>query len=424
MCISSRLAGKFAVQDAFTVGVLAINDFVAIFAMKNFSRAVLSAMLRIYSEFKKNRFVMKIECLLFTALIFSACTSMSSTTLPVEGEIVKANDSHIQYIGRVILDPSGVLRFNYPGTEIRARFQGTSLKMLCRPKTGYFTAIIDGCQPFKVGFNAPKDSLVTLAVALKKGAHDVRIVYDIEGLNRPCEFHGFVLDKGCRLLDAPPLPERKIEFIGNSITCGFGNESLNGSDPFEDESENHFLTYAQKVSDALGAQHVCVARSGIGVYRNAGGPKEGTPNSTMQVEYPYTLFGKHDVKWDFSKFRPQLVFINLGTNDFSGDNYDAALYESNYRKFLATVRSIYRDAKIVLATGSMLNGEKNALQQKVLNRICEDVNASGDKNVYRFDFTPQSGDLGYGAGMHPSAAQHEKMAKELLPFLKKLMGWK
>lgn len=69
-----------------------------------------------------------------------------STTLPIEGEIVKASHPMIQYVGRVSFAKNpDVASFNYPGTTIEASFQGSSLKMLCRPKTGYFMAQIDGC---------------------------------------------------------------------------------------------------------------------------------------------------------------------------------------------------------------------------------------------------------------------------------------
>lgn len=137
-----------------------------------------------------------------------------STTLPIEGEIVKASHPMIQYVGRVSFAKNpDVASFNYPGTTIEASFQGSSLKMLCRPKTGYFMAQIDGCEPFKVGFNAERDSVVTLAAALPKGVHHAKVMYVIEGLFRKPEFRGFVLDKGCQLVEAPALPERKIEFI-------------------------------------------------------------------------------------------------------------------------------------------------------------------------------------------------------------------
>ena len=352
----------------------------------------------------------------------SASQEKHPTTLPISGTVVKASHPQIQYTGRVSFAHKDVASFNYPGTTINARFQGSSLKMICRPMTGYFMAQVDGAEPFKVGFNAERDSVVTLATALPKGEHQVKLMYVIEGLFRTPEFHGFVLDKGCSLVEASPLPERKIEFIGNSITCGYGVESIKDSDPFEDETENHWLTYANIVSDSLHAQHTSISRSGIGVYRNYNGPKGGSADN-MPWQYEYTLFNKHDEKWDFAKYQPQLVCINLGTNDFSTNNYDAALYEKNYRMFLATVRSKYPMAKIVLLTGPMLGEKENRIQQEILNHICKDANKRGDKKVYRFDFSFQTGDLGYGASWHPSKLQHQKMAGELLPFLRKIMNW-
>ena len=43
------------------------------------------------------------------------------------------------------------------------------------------------------------------------------------------------------------------------------------------------------------------------------------------------------------------------------------------------------------------------------------------KQVYRFDFTPIDGSLGYGTDWHPSLQRHQKMADELTPFLQKLI---
>mgnify|MGYP002515430186 FL=1 len=377
------------------------------------------------------------------ALALSMMKVQASTTLPIEGNVVRASHPLIQYIGRVSL--SDIARFNFPGTTIQACFEGTSLKMICRPKTGYFMAQIDGHAPYKVGFNGERDSVVTLATALPQGVHRVKLMYVIEGLFRNPEFHGFVLDKGCQLVAPPSLPERKIEFIGNSITCGYGVESTEMTDPFEDETENHWFTYANIVSDSLQAQHTSISRSGIGVYRNYDGPKTGSADD-MPWQYEYTLFNKHDEKWDFAKYQPQLVCINLGTNDLSTNNYDIQLYEKNYRTFLKTVRSKYPKAKIVLMTGPMLGEKESNEQRAVLDRICKDANKNGftltsqatpsrkerakkarkqgDKEVYRFDFTPQTGDLGYGASWHPSKLQHQKMASELLPFLRNLMNWK
>lgn len=371
---------------------------------------------------------MKIRILLVALLAMpvvniKAQTPKVSTTRPIEGVVVRPSDPNIRYTGRIrMLDKGNIASFNYPGTVIQACFEGTSLKMLCRPQTGYFMVTIDNSKPFKVGFNSSRDSLATLAVALPAGKHFVRAMYTIEGLFRHPEFKGFVLDEGCKLAEAPVLNDRKIEFIGNSITCGYGVESTNAPDPFEDETENHYLTYANTVSDSLNALHTSISRSGIGVYRNYDGPKAGSEEN-MPWQYEYTLFNDHSERWDFSKYQPQLVCINLGTNDFSTNNYDAKHYERNYREFLSTVRSKYPSAKIVLLSGPMLGEKENTIEKNILDRICKDFNKKGDKEVFRFDFIPQDGSLGYGASWHPSKKQHQKMAAELLPYLRRLMNW-
>ncbi len=79
--------------------------------------------------------------------------------------------------------------------------------------------------------------------------------------------------------------------------------------------------------------------------------------------------------------------------------------------------------KIVLLSGPMLGQKENELEKGVLDRICKDFCKKGDREIYRFDFTPQTGSLGYGASGHPSKAQHRLMADELLPFLRKIMNW-
>lgn len=45
-------------------------------------------------------------------------TAKNSTTLPIAGEVVKATDPLIQYVGRVSFAKDDVASFNFPGTSI------------------------------------------------------------------------------------------------------------------------------------------------------------------------------------------------------------------------------------------------------------------------------------------------------------------
>lgn len=349
-------------------------------------------------------------------------SAFAGSTLPIRGNVAKADNPGIQYIGRVDFTNPERPAFNFPGTEIRANFEGTSLKMIARPMSGYFMVQIDSCEAFKVSFNNPTDSVVTLATALDDGEHTVRVAYAMEGLETHPEFWGFVLDEDCDILKPTPLPERRIEFIGNSITCAYGVESTEKTAPFEYATENHFYSYATMVSDALGAIHTSISRSGIGVYRNYNGPKTGD-KVCMPQEFKHTLFADTTLSWDFSRWQPEVVCINLGTNDFSTDNYDPALYEKAYRNFLTDVRKVYPKAKIVLLSGPMLGEKENGIEKGILDKLQKERAKKGDKAVYRFDFTPQTGALGYGASWHPSFKQQQLMAQELTPFIRDIMKW-
>lgn len=345
--------------------------------------------------------------LLLTALTAAAitCAAQAPDTL------ITPDNEHIYYMGRIDKSDPAAYRFTYPGTTAMFDFKGSSLKMEAKPGSGRFVVEIDSMQPLTVNFTAT-DSLITLAENMTDAHHKARITYAIEGYEFIPEFRGFHINHGGSMLANAHRPSMKIEFIGNSITCGYGIEDSIPSNDFSYDTENHTLTYAHLAGRALNADVNIVARSGIGIYRNFGGDRKGTDH-TMPSEYDNTMLYRPEVKWDFTQFTPDIICINLGTNDTSLDNYDIAIYEREYRKFLARLRGLYPQAKIVLLTGSMLGGKALDDVKSVLDRIAAD-----NDRVYRFDMSPQTGDLGYGAAYHPSAAQARKMADELIRYLR------
>lgn len=345
---------------------------------------------------------------LFLASVLSGVSSADALT-------VKATDSRITYMGRTMVTPHESVRFNYPGVTAMLNFSGPSLQMHTNPGSGYWMVEVDSLPPQKM-FVAPTDSILKVASDLDNGTHSARITYCIEGFEFNPEIKAFSISDNGRILDAPGKGNLKIEFIGNSITCGFGIEAPDASCPFSYDTENHTLGYAYLTARALNADFNMVCRSGIGIYRNYNGPKEGNLSQTMPMEYSCTMLYHPESPWDFSRFIPDIVCINLGTNDTSCNNYDIGIFRERYNKFVDRLRAYYPDAKIVLLSGAMLNGKELELVKKALDDV-----ASGRDNVYRFDMSPQDGSLGYGAGAHPSAKQAQKMASELTGFLSSLL---
>lgn len=329
---------------------------------------------------------------------------------------VSADSDRVTYMGRTYVTDDGGVAFNYPGVTAMLNFEGPRLEMLTSPASGYYMVEIDGGEPRKI-YIGENDSVAVIADSLLTDApHNARITYAIEGYEMNPVIRGFRLPGG-RLLDPPAKGNVKIEFIGNSITCGYGNEAPDGGNGFSYDTENHCKTYAYLTARALDADVNVVARSGIGIYRNYNGPREGDTWGTMPMEYDHTLLYDTVHPWDHSRFQPDVVCINLGTNDTSTDNYDITIYEREYDRFLTHLREVYPQARIVLLTGSMLQGQPLDDVKGALDRL-----AARHEGVYRFDMSPQTGDLGYGSDSHPSARQHEKMAAELTAYLRGLLG--
>jgi len=66
----------------------------------------------------------------------------------------------------------------------------------------------------------------------------------------------------------------------------------------------------------------------------------------MPAKYCY-IASENEVRWDFKVWNPQVVVINLGTNDFSEDFIpDRNEFVNAYINFIRRIQGNYIDAKI------------------------------------------------------------------------------
>lgn len=232
--------------------------------------------------------------------------------------------------------------------------------------------------------------------------------------------------------DIQPTAEKelKIEFIGDSITCGYGVDDQDRDHHFKTSTEDATKAYAYKTAELLGADYSLVSYSGHGIIS---GYTDGVKKVTSQlVPTVYTklaksygtydnIFNVADIDWDFSKFQPDFVVINLGTNDDSytaGDKDKVLEYVDAYAEFLKTVREKNPDAHIICSLGVMgdrlMVGVKNACEKY--------IEETGDANISTFRFKPQDGSTGYAADWHPTAATHDIAAADLSEYIRSLMA--
>lgn len=222
----------------------------------------------------------------------------------------------------------------------------------------------------------------------------------------------------------------KLEFIGDSITCGYGIEGVWEKDTFTTQQERPDKAYAFLTAKALGAQVQLCSWSGIGLISNYVDPATVNLPDThwlMQANWPYTdkwlslRLGLEPEVWDSSRYEPDIVVINLGTNDISwvrGMEERRLEYTAQLRQLIEAVHRRSPKAKIVCCLGIM--GE--ALNDSVKEAV-ELFKKDFPKTCAEFlPFTQQLESDGIAADWHPSAVTHKKAAEKLTNYLVSLSG--
>lgn len=221
-----------------------------------------------------------------------------------------------------------------------------------------------------------------------------------------------------------------IEFIGDSITCGYGIEGVFNTDIFNTAQENPWEAYAAKTARYFDADFNLVSWSGIGVISFWTDQDEPNTKEWLMTDlYKYTdggmdrRLGKSEYEvWDNSMFIPDLIVINLGTNDASyskGIEKRVEQFSKGYYKLLQQVRKCNPDAEIICTLGAMGQELCPAVETTVDNFKRE----SSDKKIHTAFFAVQLESDGIGANWHPSLKTHDKMSKKLTKEVKEVMGW-
>lgn len=217
--------------------------------------------------------------------------------------------------------------FNWSGSGFVFRFKGSSAAayLLCGaehdavPEDGgqaYLGVFVDGL-PFAVA-RFPlrrKEGWYTLVENLPDGEHTVSVVKQTEVGNGRAAVTELAVDG--EFLGAPEPKKIQLEFIGDSITCGYGNLGSAENNTFLTAEEDFSRTYAAAAAQLLDAELSCVAASGNGFYHDYGC---NTHNLIPELyRYIDKMLDEHcgnpPQKWDFSSDRRDAVILKLGQND-------------------------------------------------------------------------------------------------------------
>lgn len=359
-------------------------------------------------------------------------------------KIISEWKEHIQWLGRV-MDCDGKVYFDWTNSGFRFIFTGTflaaKLEAVCeteqeedpahpgknrenRPYAAVFYD--DSDEPYSVFEIKPSERYYLLFASDTEETHVITLRKLTENAKGKLACSGFTGEG--RIGRAKEEPGRlRIDFIGDSITCGFGNMSNERDRGFYSSEENGWLTYGAETGRILDADVSTISCSGISL----SDPPESTgwplPGMGKIVEYTdwfleEKLGRKIKEKWNFKDHPRDIVVVNLGTNDSAMidlfmRSMDEKQFEENYRLFLRRLRTAYGEKTWILCT---LGPIDYYLYDNIRKAVHDHIESSGDRKVRCFKFMKARASEGIGASGHPTVKTQRRMGQELAGFIRTL----
>ncbi len=358
---------------------------------------------------------------MFKTALYKPLLFLLISTNSYSQHFIPASDKHISYEGR-IAHTTKAAELMWPGTSITVNFIGTGIsgEFKDQDTSNYYNVIIDDDSMYTLQFDTLK-KLVSLASGLPYGKHTLQLFKRTEWDKGKTWFYGFETNGKTKLLKPKKLPRRKIEFFGNSISCGYAINDRK-HDSGLGYYENNYDAYPAITARHFNAQYHCTAKSGIGV---------------MVSWFPLIMPEMYDrldptdstSKWDFSKFTPDVVVINLFQNDswivnmpeneqfkkrFGIKPPDENFIVHAYKNFVQTIRSTYPKAQIICMLGSMDITKEGSPWPGYVEKAVAELK---DPKIFAY-IAPYKNTPG-----HPKVKEQKELADGLINFMKRHIQW-
>ncbi|ADV27194.1 lipolytic protein G-D-S-L family [Pseudoxanthomonas suwonensis 11-1] len=335
---------------------------------------------------------------------------------PVHAQVRVAADPALQATpapvatgGRTVAHPRG-LAHQWPGVYFETAFEGSAagFELVEPPLTVHVE--VDGQRVASLRKPSPGRYRID---GMDPGTHALRLETASESQSAAHVFGGFLLPPGSSPAELPRR-ERRIEFIGDSHTVGYGSVSTTRECSGEevDMTTDTSAAFGPQVAKHYNADYRINAISGRGIVRNY----SGHDGDTVPTAWPYLLLSHEHVDSDTS-WQPQVVVVALGTNDFStalneGEPWAdrAALradYVHGYTRFVRQLRARWPGAHFVLWATDAVDGEIRDHARQVATKLL----GEGDR---RISFLPVDGLDMQACHWHPSAADHVRLRDALV----------
>jgi len=345
--------------------------------------------------------------------------------------------------GRHRVGDDGSVDFDHPGVTISARFIGSSKVQALMSQVGIvmntFVVYCDGMwqkgpadlhtASFSTsGWSAGVKHLVPLCEGLDpEREHTVTILKATEAQWNAAHpepnhvsFHKFLGSHDFHILAAPKRYERRLEFLGDSITAGFCN--MCGREMYTPKNQNFAFSWPKLVCEDLGAECHVAAWSSFGMVQGETLMSDiwlrtlaSTPSGCLSD--PHGTIAEN--RWPFKSWKPDALIINLGTNDRLSTTGISKIPDYN-RTYLGLVKSAAAaygaETRFFLACGPMLDDYCHQVHW-----VIQQAQTAGIKAHF---LDHRNFDCPESCCGHPSAKSDRAMAKATITQLKDVLDWK
>ncbi len=272
-----------------------------------------------------------------------------------------------------------------------------------------FSVIIDDATDYNsnsFAFTSTDSKEYTLAKNLDKGFHTIKVLKRTEAGATFATMTSLSTDG--YFVKAEEKEKLKLEAYGDSITAGYGNmRSETAADGTNSNIQNTLMTYECVASRILDADINVMARSGIGL--SVAANIVGDYNMNTRYEYMTPL---SDTKWNLHNYIPDVVIINLGTNDSWSGKFDRKTFVTQYVTLVKNLISNYgEDVSFVLCCGLMETGVYPIIENYVYPTLLKE----GITNVTTLEFEKST------SNGHPLVNEHKKAGEMLAEKIKELV---
>lgn len=305
----------------------------------------------------------------------------------------------------------GFPAFDWPNSGFRLSFKGTGVILSFAPfkksYTFYVLVRVDGVGR-RYALSTGDEKIII--EGLRDKAHSLEFIKITEGEERIVFTGADVFGKAPEVIPAKEEAGRiKIEFLGDSLTAGYGNLAPATEKLFHTFEQDSTRAYAYVCASLLGADAHYECISGQGIYWNCNGVKSN------EIPTFFTHASRETKEpWDFSLWTPDVVVINAGTNDYCGkvtdENFTRAAVD-----FLRLIRSKYPKALIIWAYGMT-----QKLAFPAIKAAIAEVNDPSVRLLALESMYDKKDEIG-GNG-HPNVKCHKRVGRFVAEYIKKQLG--